>query len=66
MFTGPDGVQYRWALGTMGMTYPKVSPFPTSVSSTLSADAEPRCEVGHHRWEENDNRQIPLGKFLQE
>ena len=25
MFTGPDGVQYRWALGACGMSYPKVS-----------------------------------------
>ena len=25
MFTGPDGVQYRWALGAFGMNYPKVS-----------------------------------------
>ena len=24
-FTGPDGVEYRWALGPMGMKYPKVS-----------------------------------------
>jgi len=24
-FTGPDGVQYRWALGAMGLNYPKVS-----------------------------------------
>jgi len=23
-FTGPDGVQYRWALGTMGMNLPKL------------------------------------------
>jgi len=28
MFTGPDGVQYRWALGAFGMNYPKVSQFP--------------------------------------
>jgi len=27
MFTGPDGVQYRWALGALGMNYPKVSTF---------------------------------------
>ena len=24
MFTGPDGIQYRWALGAFGMKYPKV------------------------------------------
>jgi len=24
MFTGPDGVQYRWALGAFGMSYPKL------------------------------------------
>jgi len=29
MFTGPDGVQYRWALGAFGMNYPKVSQSPT-------------------------------------
>ena len=32
MSTGPDGVRYRWALGSMGMNLPKVS-----LSSTLSA-----------------------------
>ena len=33
-FTGPDGVQYRWALGAMGMNYPKVSwPTISSISS---------------------------------
>jgi len=37
MFTGPDGVQYRWALGAMGMNFPKVSLFSASpVSSTLN------------------------------
>ena len=37
MFTGPDGVQYRWAMGAMGMNYPKVCLFSTSpVSSTLN------------------------------
>lgn len=25
MFTGPDGVQYRWALGAAGMNPPRVS-----------------------------------------
>ena len=30
MFTGPDGVQYRWAMGAMGMNYPKVRTFSTS------------------------------------
>ena len=25
MFTGPDGVQYRWASGAMGMNLPRVS-----------------------------------------
>jgi len=23
-FTGPDGIRYRWALGCMGMNYPRV------------------------------------------
>ena len=27
MFTGPDGVQYRWALGAFGLNYPKVGWF---------------------------------------
>jgi len=36
MFTGPDGVQYRWALGAMGMGYPKVSLSSSPVSSTLN------------------------------
>ena len=46
MFTGPDGVEYRWALGAMGMSYPKVRQFPVSpVSSMLNV--EPRHKVGH-------------------
>jgi hypothetical protein len=37
MFTGPDGVQYRWAMGAMGMNYPKASLSSNSpVSSTLN------------------------------
>ncbi|KAF9793509.1 hypothetical protein BJ322DRAFT_1035109 [Thelephora terrestris] len=24
VFTGPDGVQYRWAMGALGMNYPKL------------------------------------------
>jgi len=37
MFTGPDGVQYRWAMGAMGMNYPKVSlTFTSPVSSALN------------------------------
>jgi len=37
MFTGPDGVQYRWALGAFGMNYPKVSVFLVSpLSSALN------------------------------
>jgi hypothetical protein len=36
-FTGPDGVQYRWAMGAAGMNFPKVSLFSASpVSSTLN------------------------------
>ena len=27
MFTGPNGVKYRWAMGAFGMSYPKVSTF---------------------------------------
>jgi predicted Zn-ribbon and HTH transcriptional regulator len=27
MFTGPDGVQYRWALGASGTNFPKVGIF---------------------------------------
>ena len=29
MFTGPDGVQYRWAMGAFGMNYPKASSLPS-------------------------------------
>ena len=29
MFTGPDGVDYRWAMGAFGMNYPKASLFST-------------------------------------
>ena len=37
MFTGPNGVQYRWALGAFGVDYPKVSTFLASpLSSTLN------------------------------
>ena len=37
MFTGPDGVQYRWALGAFGMCLPKVSAsFASSQFSALS------------------------------
>ena len=32
-FTGPDGVEYRWALGASGMNYPKVSQLSTSPES---------------------------------
>jgi hypothetical protein len=36
-FAGPDGVQYRWAMGPIGMSYPKVSLFPASPApSTLN------------------------------
>ena len=52
MFTGPDGVQYRWALGARGMKYPKVR----FLYLTTVLDPEQRCEVGHHRWEQNSNR----------
>jgi len=34
MFTGPNGVQYRWALGITGMHYPKVSLFSSSPPSS--------------------------------
>ena len=33
MFTGPDGIQYRWALGACGMSYPKVGVFFASLPS---------------------------------
>ena len=46
LFTGPNGVQYRWAMGATGMNYPKVSTF-CNLTNTLVA--EPRREVGHHR-----------------
>lgn len=34
VFTGPDGIQYRWAMGAFGMSYPKVNLF--SISLVLS------------------------------
>jgi len=34
MFTGPDGVQYIWALGIAGTHYPKVSLFSSSPPSS--------------------------------
>ena len=33
-FTGPDGVEYRWALGASGTNYPKVSQFSASPESS--------------------------------
>jgi hypothetical protein len=47
MFTGPDGVQYRWAMGAFGMSYPKVGVFFVSLHTIPSA--EPYDEVGHYR-----------------
>lgn len=38
-FIGPDGVQYRWALGAMGMNPGRVSPSPSlPVFPTLNSD----------------------------
>ena len=38
-FTGPDSIQYRWALGAMGTNYPKVSLLsPSPGSPTLNHD----------------------------
>ena len=37
LFTGPDGVQYRWALGAVGLHHPKVSlPSVSPVFSMLN------------------------------
>ena len=37
MFTGPDGVQYRWAMGPFGTANPKASlPSVSPVLSTLN------------------------------
>ena len=57
MFTGPDGVQYRWALGAFGMNYPKVSTFfriTTGVSSEhvvklVTADEKKTVIAEFHR-----------------
>ena len=39
LFTGPDGVEYRWAMGAFGMNYPKASLlFISPVSSALNWD----------------------------
>ena len=39
MFTGPDGVQYRWAMGAMGRKIPRVSlPSNSLVSSTPNSE----------------------------
>ena len=41
VFTGPDGVHYRWAMGAFGMSYPKVNLFPISPPpSKLSHDVK--------------------------
>ena len=50
IFTGPDGVQYRWAMGAMGMKYPKASLSSTPPASSESMlNVEPWYEVGHRR-----------------
>ena len=36
LFTGPDGVQYRWALGAFGFHHPKVSIFFAGLQSSAS------------------------------
>ena len=47
-FTGPDGVEYRWAMGAVGLSYPRVSILITSlVPQTLNVDHG--FEVGHRR-----------------
>ena len=40
MFTGPDGVEYRWALGAMRMSYPKVNLFSALPASSLNHDVK--------------------------
>lgn len=55
MFTGPDGVQYRWAMGAMGTNYPKVSLSSSSpVSSTLNHGM---------KLVTNDERKIVIAEF---
>jgi hypothetical protein len=39
-FTGPDGVQYRWALGSMGMNCPKVRLSDPLVFCTLNDETK--------------------------
>ena len=39
-FTGPDGVEYRWALGSMGMNCPKVRFSDPSIFSALNDETK--------------------------
>jgi len=38
-FSGPDGVHYRWALGAMGLNYPKVSFVLTGIFANSGYEA---------------------------
>ena len=57
MFTGPDGVQYRWAMGALGMRYPRVgiflAPPPSSVLNHVTklviADEKKTVIAEYHR-----------------
>ena len=56
IFTGPDGVHYRWALGAMGLNYPKVSfvlhlpiSLPIQGMKLVTADEEKKVIAEFHR-----------------
>ena len=57
MFTEPDGVQYRWAMGASGAAYPKASlspalPAPSTLNhgtKLVTADEKKTVIVQFHR-----------------
>lgn len=67
MFTGPDGVQYRWAMGAFGTNYPKVSLFSASLISSVlnratqlvTADEKKQVIAEFHRAHYITKRQKP-------
>jgi len=68
MFTGPDGVQYRWALGALGMSYPKVcvkffvslpSPALNHITKLVTTDEKKTVVAEFHRAHHLMRREKP-------
>ena len=50
-FTGPDGVEYMWDLGILGMSSPKVG-LANLLAGILGTERGSRFEVGHWHGQE--------------